>query len=86
MGRTLPCVHVIQCHNYDHIFLFKSSVALLASQWRKADDSNKGVEARKFIEVSATTTFGNYYDETQDILKAVSGMDPLLEGSSLVCI
>jgi hypothetical protein len=61
----------------------KSSVALLASQWRKADDSNKG---RKFIVVSTTTTFGNYYDETQDILKTVSGMDPLLEGSSSVCI
>ena len=26
-----------------------------------------------------TTTFTNYYDETQSFLKTVSGMDPLLE-------
>ena len=66
------------------MIITKSSIVLLASQWRKADESTKVVEARKFIVVSTTTTFGSYYDETQDILKTVSGMDPLLEGSSSI--
>ena len=57
-----------------------SLVELLSKQWRGADEPGKEIESRSFHVLSQTTTFGEYYDQTQSFLKTVSGMDPLLEG------
>lgn len=54
-------------------------VDLLSKQWRIADKPGEELPSRVFSILPETTTFAEYYDETQHFLKAVSGMDPLLE-------
>ena len=59
---------------------YYSLVDLLASQWRNAPEPARELEHRVFRVPTDTTTFANYYYETQSFLKTVSRMDPLLEG------
>ena len=59
---------------------------LLARQWRKAEEPGKELPSRAFHILSKTTAFQEYYDKTQDFLKTVSGMDPLLEGELLYLV
>ena len=55
---------------------------LYANQWRKPDiqEEDLYLPPREFHILSSSPTFEGYYDEVQDLLKAMAGMDELLQG------
>ncbi len=55
-------------------------IDLLATQWRRAKELGQELEQRVFYLPTGTSTFKQYYDETQQSLKTLSGMDPFVEG------
>ena len=63
--------------------MFLVLVRLLAKQWRVAVGRGRDVEHRVFRIPADEESFGNYYDETNRMLKCVAGLDPLLEGRNL---
>ena len=53
----------------------------MAQQWRDPAKRGGELNPRVFHIPSESKIFGNYYDEVQDSLKAMAGMDELLPGS-----
>jgi len=83
---------VSECSNYIinttlHISLMTSTFAasLLARQWRKPDEPGQELSPRVFRISSTSTTFSQYYDEIQEQLKSIAGMDQLLPGTHEHC-
>ena len=68
---TLHCTHV---HT---VYLAQ----LLARQWRKPDEPGREISPRVFRISSSSSTFSQYYDEIQELLKSMAGMDQLLPGT-----
>ena len=56
---------------------------LLARQWRKPDEAGREVPPRVFQISNTSTTFSQYYDEVQEWLKSMAGMDQMLPGTSI---
>ena len=54
--------------------------SLLAKQWRAADGPELEVPSRVFYVSPTSVTFNQYYNGVQDAMKAMAGMDELLEG------
>ncbi len=68
-GQLSHCTNVITYTAY-----------LLARQWRKPNKPCEELSPRVFRISSDSSTFGNYYDEVQELLKSMAGMDELLPG------
>ena len=56
---------------------------LLAQQWRAADEPGQEVPTRVFYISPNSVTFNPYYNGVQDAMKAMAGMDDLLEGTCI---
>ncbi len=63
-------------------FLCVSVATLFANQWRKAR-KNEELHPRVFTISSDSTIFQNYYDEVQELLQSLAGMDELIPGNRL---
>ena len=56
---------------------------MLAKQWRKPEPLRKPeLEPRKFNLLKTSIAFKKFYDEVQDKLEMLYGMDELLAGSN----
>ena len=53
----------------------------MARQWRMPDHPGQELVPRVFHIPANSTTFGDYYNEVQELLKAMAGMDELLPGT-----
>ena len=60
---------------------FTSVAKLLGTQWRKPDEPGQELPPREFKISSTSKTFSQYYDEVQERLKSMAGMDELLSGT-----
>ena len=56
----------------------QSIANLLARQWRKPDKPGRELSPNVFSISSTSTTFSEYYDEIQELLKSMARMDQLL--------
>ncbi len=59
-----------------------SSAKLLARQWRKPDVTGEEIMPREFHLCQDSATFRNYYDDVQQQLKSMAGMDEFLAGTA----
>lgn len=57
---------------------------LLARQWRKPDEPGCELSPKVFHISSTSSTFSQYYDEIQELLKSMAGMDQLLPGTAII--
>ena len=71
------CTYIIAC-----LYLFYKET-LLAKQWRSAENPGQSISARCFHVPHTSATFNAYYNGVQDSLKAIAGMDELLEGAQM---
>ena len=53
---------------------------LFAKHWRQPCGESKEIEPRVFLIKERSPAFGSYYDEIQDMLKAMAGLDDFLQG------
>ena len=62
------------------IYCTYGAVYLYAKQWRKPAKQGEELPPRVFHITPGSHTFGKYYDEVQELLKAMAGLDELLQG------
>ena len=72
---TLPTLFV-------NVILHLNAEFLLQKQWKPVQHMGETLPPRVFTVPRNSATFGNYYDEIQEILKCIAGMDELLQGST----
>ena len=70
------CFSVINTHAH----ILSPSDTLLANHWRAAGGPGQVVPARAIYVSPNLVTFNAYYNGVQDSMKALAGMDELLEG------
>lgn len=56
---------------------------MYGKQWKKPANEGEEVPRRVFHILRSSPTFETYYDEVQESLKSMAGMDELLQG---VCV
>lgn len=63
-----------------HLKLTLVPADLYSKQWKEPSSEEKYIQPRIFHIMASSPTFGNYYDEVQDLLKSLAGFDEFLQG------